>query len=206
MPSSPLGLPGAAFQGANAYTAENPPYGAVFTYYLKDAFLSQKERRQKAEAAKEKQGGDVGYPSWDSLKTEDREEGPAVVVTVSDSAGNVVRRFTGPTTKGINRVAWDLRLPPSNPVDAPPFHPDPNFPFGSGPRGPYAPPGTYQVALSERDGSTVTALGAPQRFRVVDVDSGLPGRAYASIGDEERVRRHCSGKCWAPGGRWSTRR
>lgn len=187
VPSSPLGLPGVAFQGASMYAAENPPYGAVFTYYLKDAFLSRKDRRQKADAATEKQGGDATYPSWDSLKAEDREEDPAVVVTVSDSAGNVVRRFTAPTDKGIHRVAWDLRLPPSNPVDAPPFRGDPNNPFGSGPKGPYAPPGTYQVALSLRADSIVTPLGQPQRFRVVDVDSALPGRTYAVIGDEEKV-------------------
>ncbi|HKV69743.1 MAG TPA: hypothetical protein VJN62_00735 [Gemmatimonadales bacterium] len=187
VPSSPLGLPGISFQGAGYYSAENPAYGAVFTYYLKDAFLSRKERRQKAEAAVEKQGGDVGYPSWDSLKAEDREEDPAVVVTVSDSTGTVVRRFTAPGAKGINRVAWDLRLPSSNPVDAPPFRPDPNNPFGGGPRGPYAPPGTYQVSLSLRSDSTFTPLGTPQRFRVVDIDSGLPGRTYATIGDEEKA-------------------
>ncbi|HEX4562063.1 MAG TPA: hypothetical protein VH113_09560 [Gemmatimonadales bacterium] len=187
VPSSPLGLPGISFQGAGYYSAENPTYGAVFTYYLKDAFVSRRERRQKADAAAEKQGGDVGYPAWDSLKAEDREEDPAVVVTVSDSAGNVVRRFTGPTTKGINRVAWDLRLPTSNPVDAPPFRPDQNNPFGGGPRGPYAPPGTYQVSLSARSDSTLTPLGVPQRFRVVDVDSALPGRAYASLGDEVKA-------------------
>ena len=187
VPASPLGLPGASFQGANAYVAENPPYGAVFTYYLKDGFASRKDRRQKADAATEKQGGDVVFPPWDSLKAEDREEDPAVVVTVSDTSGNVVRRFTAPTGKGINRVAWDLRLPPANPVDAPPVKPDPNNPFNQGPRGPYAPPGTYQVTLSARVDSMVTALGAPQRFRVVDLDSALGARAYASIGDEQKV-------------------
>lgn len=108
-------------------------------------------------------------------------------MTVSDSNGNVVRRFMGSTSKGINRVAWDLRLPTSNPVDGPPFKADPNNPFGSGPRGPYVPPGTYQVSLAERDDSVFTPLGTPQRFRVVDIDSALPGRAYASLGDQEKV-------------------
>ncbi len=187
VPSSPLGLPGVGFQGAGHYSADNPPYGAVFSYFLKDPILSRKERRQKAEAAKEKQGADIGYPSWDSLKAEDREEDPALIVTVSDSAGNVVRRFTGSTSKGINRVAWDLRLPTSNPVDGPPFRADPNNSFGSGPRGPYVPPGTYQVSLAERDDSVFTPLGTPQRFRVVDIDSALPGRAYASLSDQEKV-------------------
>jgi hypothetical protein len=39
--SSPLGLPGPTFQGAGYYMAENPPFGAVFTYYLRDALKSR---------------------------------------------------------------------------------------------------------------------------------------------------------------------
>ena len=41
--STPLGLPGESFQGAGYYMASNPPYGAVFTYYLKDALESRKD-------------------------------------------------------------------------------------------------------------------------------------------------------------------
>jgi photosystem II stability/assembly factor-like uncharacterized protein len=39
----PLGLRGKSFQGASFYTAENPPFGAVFTYYLKEGIKTQKE-------------------------------------------------------------------------------------------------------------------------------------------------------------------
>ena len=73
--SSPLGLPGKSFQGAGHYTASNPPYGAMFTYYLKDALESRKDKRQKAESAAAKKNADVFYPPWDSLKTEDRAGG-----------------------------------------------------------------------------------------------------------------------------------
>jgi photosystem II stability/assembly factor-like uncharacterized protein len=184
--SSPLGLPGVVFQGAGMYMASNPPYGAVFTYYLKNAIESRRARRQKAEAAMDKKGEDVFYPPWDSLKAEDRQEAPAVVVTVSDSAGRVVRRFTAPATKGINRVAWDLRLQPTEPVNGPPYKPDPDFPFGGGPLAPFAPPGTYQVALYKRVDTTFAPLGAPQRFQVVDVDS-IPGRVFATIAEQHAV-------------------
>ncbi|MGE5102146.1 MAG: glycosyl hydrolase, partial [Deltaproteobacteria bacterium] len=184
--SLPLGLPGASFQGHNYFMAPNPPFGAVFTYYLKDAIESRRVQRQKAEAAAEKKGADVFYPPWDSLKAEDRQEDPAVVVTVSDANGQVVRRFTGPTTSGISRVAWDLRLQPAAPVNGPPFKPDPDYPFNSPPLAPFAPPGTYQVVLAKRVDGVFTPLGAPQRFQVVDVDS-IPGRTMATIADQRKT-------------------
>ena len=184
--SLPLGLPAVAFQGHNTYMAQNPPFGAVFTYYLKDALESRRTQRQKADAALAKKNADVLYPSWDSLKAEDREEEPAVVVTVSDASGQVVRRFTAPTSAGINRVAWDLRLQPTDPVDGPPYQPDPDFPFTAPPVAPFAPPGTYQVALAKRVDGVFTSLGTPQRFQVVDVDS-VPGRTMATIADQRKI-------------------
>jgi photosystem II stability/assembly factor-like uncharacterized protein len=184
--SSPLGLPGASFQGANDFMAPNPPFGAVFTYYLEDAIESRRAQRLKTEAAAEKKGADVFYPPWDSLKVEDRQEDPAVVVTVSDGNGQVVRRFTAPTTAGMNRVAWDLRLQPTDPVNGPPFKVDPDYPFNSPPLAPFAPPGTYQVALSKRVDGVFTPLSAPQRFQVVDVDT-VPGRTMATLAQQKSI-------------------
>jgi photosystem II stability/assembly factor-like uncharacterized protein len=184
--SSPLGLPAVAFQGHNTYMAQNPPFGAVFTYYLKDAIESRRTQRQKADAAIAKKNGDVLYPTWDSLKAEDRAEDPAVVVTVSDANGQVVRRFTAPTAAGVHRVAWDLRLQPTDPVDGPPYQPDPDFPFTSPPVAPFAPPGAYQVSLAKRVDGVFTPLGTAQRFEVVDVDS-VPGRTMATIAEQRRI-------------------
>lgn len=184
--ASPLGLPGASFQGAGHFMAQNPPYGAVFTYYLKDALESRKSRREKTESAAEKKNADMFYPPWDSLKAEDRAEDPTIVVTVSDAGGQAVRRFTAPTSAGINRVAWDLRLEPTDPVDGPPYKPDPDYPFTAPPLAPFVPPGTYQVALAKRVDGVVTALGAPQRFQVVDVDS-VPGRVMATIAEQRKI-------------------
>jgi hypothetical protein len=184
--SSPLGLPGGSFQGHNNFMAPNPPYGAVFTYYLKDAIESHRTQRQKVEAAAEKKGADVFYPPWDTLKVEDRQEDPAVIVTVSDASGQIVRRFTAPTTAGISRVAWDLRLQPADPVNGPPFKPDPDYPFNSPPLAPFAPPGTYQVALAKRVDGVFTPLGAPQRFQVVDVDT-VPGRTMATLAEQRKT-------------------
>ena len=170
--SYPLGLAGTAFQGASYFAAPNPPYGAVFTYYLKDALKSHRTQRQEAEKAAAKKGEDVFYPSWDSLKVEDRQEDPAVVVTVSDAATAArCGASPRPATSGINRVAWDLRLQPPDPVNGPPYQPDPDYPFTSPPIGPFVVPGTYQVSFAKRVDGVFTPLGEPTRVSVVGVDS-----------------------------------
>ncbi|MEO5904042.1 MAG: hypothetical protein ABIQ55_08535 [Gemmatimonadaceae bacterium] len=185
--SVPLGLAdavGPAFQGAGYYMASNPPFGAVFTYYMKSGLKSRKEARQAAEKDLAKKSGDVFYPPWDSLKVEDREESPAIVVTISDSNGRPIRRFTAPSISGINRVAWDLTLQPPNPVTGPAYAPDPDWPFGSPPATPYVVPGTYQVSFATRVNGAFTQLGEMQRFQVVGID-GPGGRTMATLADQQ---------------------
>ncbi|HEX6575889.1 MAG TPA: hypothetical protein VF042_13045, partial [Gemmatimonadaceae bacterium] len=189
VPSSPLGLPdavGPAFQGAGYYMAENPPYGAVFTYYMKEALQSRRERRQAAEKDLAKKGSDVFYPPWDSLKAEDREENPALVVTISDANGKPIRRFNAPSESGINRVAWDLKLQSPSPVTGPPYQSDPDWPFGDPPAAPYAPPGTYRVSFATRVNGVFTPIGETQTFQVVAIDS-VGTRRIASLADQQRI-------------------
>ncbi len=112
--SQPLGGRGKSFQGESFFTADNPPFGATVTYYLKDAIKTRKEKRQEAEKEAAKKGAPVGWPSQSDLRAEEEEEAPAVVLTVTDSGNNVVRRLTGPITAGIQRVNWDLRYPAAN--------------------------------------------------------------------------------------------
>ena len=168
--SAPLGLPGASFQGAGHYFAENPPFGATLTYYLRDELKSRRARRRAADDSAAKKGADATIPSWAELKAEDREEDPAVIIEISDSAGNRVRRLTGPTASGIHRVTWDLHYQPTDPVNGPPFQPDPDFPFFSAPVGPFALPGQYTARLFTRVDGVLSPLGAPITFAVVDAD------------------------------------
>ena len=168
--SAPLGLPGASFQGAGHYLAENPPYGATITYYLRDDLKSRRARRRDADAAAARNNQDATIPSWADLKAEDREEDPAVIVEVSDAAGNRVRRMTGPASSGMHRVTWDLKYQPVDPVNGPPFAIDPDFPFFSPPTGPFALPGQYTARLYTRVDGVVSPIGAPMTFAVVDAD------------------------------------
>jgi photosystem II stability/assembly factor-like uncharacterized protein len=97
--------------GDRVFTGQNPPYGALVTYYLKE-------------------------------KPDDKV---AVKGQILDSRGRVVfENARMPREKGLNRIAWDLRIGGPQ-VRRPPTDEETQF-FG-GPRGPQVVPGTYTVRL-----------------------------------------------------------
>jgi photosystem II stability/assembly factor-like uncharacterized protein len=159
--SAPLGLPGKAFQGAGYYTATNPPFGAIVTYYLKDDLKSRKKQRQEAEQKALKEGGILTFPSWEELRTEERETEPSMLLIVKDEEGNVVRRLTAPAKSGFHRVAWDLRFPASTPIQLQRRERDQ---FDNTPEGPLAAPGKYTVTLAKQVDDVVTPVGQPRPF------------------------------------------
>jgi hypothetical protein len=178
--SLPLGLPGKGFQGSNYFVAPNPPFGATFTFYLKESIETLKKRRWAAEKEAEGEGGNVEDPSWDALRAEEREADPVIIATVSDEEGNVVRRLTAPPTAGFHRVSWDLRYPPSTPVSL--EAPDSDNPFDDGPQGPMAAPGTYTVSFAQRVGGKLTPLGEPQTFKAVPLGlASLPAEDVPAV-------------------------
>ncbi|MFN2491671.1 MAG: glycosyl hydrolase [Pyrinomonadaceae bacterium] len=162
--SQPLGGRGKSFQGESFYTAENPAFGATFTYYLKDELKTRKARRQESEKEAEKKGTGIVLPSQTDLRAEEEEEAPVVILTVTDSEGRVVRRLTGPITAGMQRVAWDLRSPPAS--LPPPPNPETEDPFSDPPGGPLVMPGAYKVSLAKRIGGVMTPMGQSQEFQV----------------------------------------
>ena len=170
VPAQPLGLKGKSFQGESFYSAKNPDFGAMVTYYLKDELKGRRATRQEEEKRTVERGHEVGYPSWEDLKTEAREEEPAVVLTVKDEKGGVVRRLTGPVKAGFHRVAWDLRYPPANPTELKPRSDD--NPFNDGPIGPLVVPGTYRVSIARRVDGMETPIGEAQTFTVAPVGTG----------------------------------
>ena len=169
----PLGFTPGANQGHGFYRAPNPPFGAVFTYYLKDSLKTQAKQRQDTEKPQIKDAEDTPYPGFEIAETERREAEPEVFLTVRDADGNVVRRVSGPTNKGIHRVAWDLRFPA---VAAIPFDPTQRPTDDNAPKGYLAAPGEYTVSLSQRVNGVTTELASPQTFQVERLRSGaLPG-------------------------------
>jgi hypothetical protein len=145
------------------YSADNPAYGAVFSYYLKDGYQTLQQARRAKEKEIEKAGGDTPYPSWSTLRKEDREEAPSIFLEVQDAKGEVVQRVEASTGKGFHRVAWDMHYPSSAPVSlnkASGYVP----PWAIPPKGPIALPGDYTVTLKKRQFGKVSALSEPQTF------------------------------------------
>ncbi|HEU4509129.1 MAG TPA: hypothetical protein VFR78_12860 [Pyrinomonadaceae bacterium] len=173
--SQPLGGRGKSFQGERYYTADNPPFGATVTWYLKDAIKTKKEKRQEAERDAARRGAPVGWPTRAELRAEEEEEPPAILVTVTDASDNVVRRLTGPVGAGIQRLTWDLRYPAAN-LSAPP-PPDADFDFEP-PSGPLVMPGTYKIQVAKRVDGVVTQLGPAQQFQVT-----VEGQENMSVAD-----------------------
>ncbi len=158
IPSQPLGDKGKASQGAAYFTADNPPFGASFTYYLKESIKTKKELRREAEAKLIKEDKPVPFPSHTELRAEDSEPTPYLLFTIYDDAGNVVRKLTAKADAGIQRITWDLRYPSTDPVKAP------GKEFSNTSSGMLVPPGTYSVSLSKCVDGVITELNGPQYF------------------------------------------
>jgi photosystem II stability/assembly factor-like uncharacterized protein len=179
VPATPLGGEGGSQQGGAFYSAANPPYGAVFTYWLRDGYKSRKDQRHEREKDQAKAGAGSFYPSWDSLRAEAREEDPAILFTVTNDAGDVVRRIEAPAASGFHRVAWDLRWSSLAPIDATPRR---RSEFDDTPDGPLAAPGTYHVAMAKRVDGVLTPLGSAQAFACASVgEATLPAKDRSEL-------------------------
>jgi len=163
-------------QGVDDFIAKNPPFGAVFTYYLSDGYTTLKSARQKEEKKLKKEKKPVTFPGWEALEEERLEEKPVLWLTVKNEDGEVIRRIKGKVNKGFHRIVWDLRYSSSRAIDID------NPPSGRYNSGKMAPPGKYMVSLSKQIDEIVTDLSEPIGFNVVQLYEGaLPGSSPDEI-------------------------
>jgi len=171
----PLGGRGQASQGDSYFMADNPPFGAVFTYYLKDGLKTKEKVRQESEKEAEEAFKDTPFPGYETIAEEINEEKPEIMLVVRDEDGNIIRRLSAPSGKGMHRVAWDLTRPSSFALTSVP---------GSDSRGSgmMVAPGTYSVSLIKRQGGETTELVAPKAFEVEKLrDGALDGADPAAV-------------------------
>ncbi len=165
----PLGGPKKGYQGESFFTADNPPYGAVFTAYLKEKLKTRKEKRHDAEKEAAKKKETLSYPTNDELRAEAQEAKPEVYFMVYDESGAPVRRVEGSLESGFQRAAWDLRYPAAslkeNAEDGEDFPP-------AAAKGPLVIAGNYSVRMFQKVGGTVSELGSAQNFKVVADGTG----------------------------------
>ena len=187
IPLRPIDSPAKNSLGETFYLAPNPPFGAVFTYYLKDALKPAAEARREEEKKLLKDGKPVTFPGWDVLRKEEQELKPEIVLTVTDEAGQVVRRITGPAGKGLHRVAWDLRYPAVDPTQ---LETAQRESWEYAPQGPMVVPGTFTVTLVEEGRRRAdTARGARAvRRRIAEsrVAAGEGQDGAARVSEEGR--------------------
>lgn len=182
VPSVPMQAKGMPGQGTTSFASDNPPFGAVFTYYLKDIPQTAKQQRQKSEKALNEKQANVPFPGWQQLLQESNEDEPQVLLLVSDEQGEPVRWIKGATKEGLHRASWDLKLSPPDPIKLtqPAFKP----PWAGDPEGPLVAPGNYSVALYMAHNGTLEAQGEPQAFKVkpvADISSDTDLNAIAAF-------------------------
>ena len=95
-----------------------------------------------------------------------------VKITITNSAGTVVRDLKGPKEAGLSRVVWDLRLnSPAPPPEGPPGAGGGGGFFGQS-RGPRIPPGTYtiKIAAGDKTASGNVVVQEDPRIQIVEAD------------------------------------
>lgn len=163
--TDPFGFRGKGFQGASFYSAQNPPVGVTFTYFVKDEVKSLKQIRNAAEKEKQKKGEDIEYPSYDILKKEAEQQDPYLLFTITDANGNAVKKIRTNIAKGVQRIHWNLRYDPFEPVSFTPF--DDSYAWVTPDQGYMVIPGTYKVSLHKFENGKFTELISNQTFKAV---------------------------------------
>ena len=149
--------------GADYFTAPNPPFGAVLTYYLSEDLKTDNEIRKENEKKLRKENADIPFPGWDTIEKERRQEPPSLWLTIEDANNLVVRKMKVPVKKGIHRVAWDLKSSGNSVVrmEVPKGMDENVFPAG-----PMVAPGTYKATLSKQVNGKIEVLSGPVDIEV----------------------------------------
>jgi hypothetical protein len=106
------------------------------------------------------------------VQAEALEDKPAMVLTVRNAQGKVVRQIEGPVAAGFHRVAWDLRYPIKDPW----VPPEERGEQWQTPAGVLVAPGSYSVTLGQRVDGKLRKLGQRQTFEVYSIrEPVLPG-------------------------------
>lgn len=178
IPSGPVGSGEKGSMGAQFFTAPNPDFGAVFTYYIGTEYKTDKDKRKEKEKKLTKENENIPFPGWEALEMELKEDKPIIWLTVKDENGDVVRKIEGPTSKGFHRVAWDLTASSANRIN--PDRKNNNWE----PSGPMVAPGKYTIALSKQIDGEVTNLSEPVEFVVEPLrDGALKGSSYDEVAE-----------------------
>ena len=171
-------------EGHQHYAADNPEFGAVFTYHINKDYKSLKSQRKEKEKGLNKTKQNIPFPGWDAIDAENNEESAKIWMVIKDSSGDIVRKMKAKNKKGVHRTAWDLRLAGDRMIR--PGARSQSSRFRRWMRGPLAGPGTYTITLVEEHNGDATTLAGPESFNVVPLregtlDSGASPEEYTAF-------------------------
>ncbi len=155
---------GADRRGSTDYVAANPPFGATFTYYLKEIPVTKNQQRKKNEKELFEKSDPIPMPDKEAIKAEKREIPPHLIFIIKDDEGNVVRKLYSKPQKGINKVTWDLRYQGTSGLQ---MKKDKFNVFTDGSPGITALPGEYSVSMSLFVDGEVKEVTGPVEFNAV---------------------------------------
>jgi hypothetical protein len=166
-------------QGTTSFVTENPPFGAVFTYYLDDVPETLQETRKAAEKKSRAGNISIPFPGWEQLQEEADDEKPQTLLLVSDKNNTPIRWIKGNAEKGLHRTPWDLKLSPPDPIDlsTPDFVP----PWAGEDEGPLAAPGTYSVKLYIQQNGSLKQLSTAQEFTLKPTPNSPSGIDFEKV-------------------------
>lgn len=176
-PLGTLGSKAKGFQGEDYFTAENPPIGAVFTYYLKESIKTREDIRKEREKDAIKNEKAVPFPTYEEMRAEQEEDTPYLIFTIFDEDNEVVRTLRAAAAKGLHRMVWDLRYAGLDPTRV-----SQAGAASSGPSSTFVLPGKYKVSLSKNVNGQVTQLTEPVEFQAVTLNNvSLPAEDRAEL-------------------------
>jgi len=132
--------------GQKMFTAKNPPYGAILSYYLKEALPPEAPKTAKDEKDKDKEKKETATTEQEAKTEEAAKKEGKVKISVYDKDNKLVRELDGPGKAGVNRTNWDLRWN-SPAVPTPEQLEAAAAGFDFGPRGPLVEPGKYTIKI-----------------------------------------------------------
>lgn len=175
-PQRVLGGGKVASQGDNYFVADNPPFGAEFTYFLKEKYTTLEDTRKAAEKDKIKNNEEVPFPGWDALEKEKNELKPNIWLYITDKSGNVIQRVKASNSKGVHRVTWDLSTISMSAITT--SNIDRNH------KGSMAAPGKYEGQLMKEINGVYTPISEKVTVEVVPLRKGaLEGAAPNETAD-----------------------
>jgi photosystem II stability/assembly factor-like uncharacterized protein len=164
-------------QGSTYFTADNPDFGATFTYFLKEVPKTKEQLRKEKEKELFKEGKPIPQPTWRELQLEEQMEKSHLIFTVYDANNNVVDQIVKAPTKGINRVNWDMRYGVTTSVRV-----NKSFNPISENRGNgiLVMPGKYKVDMKLWHEGELTNLAEPVEFTLKKLNNTtLPAKDYS---------------------------